>query len=371
MGLILITHDLRVAFSVCSRVYVLYAGTIVETAPAAELERSPRHPYSLGLLTSDPPVDRTLAQLPVIRGPGARARRCRRHVRLRAALPVGDRSLPRRRATARAAWGHGVCRHARALPEIGDQIVTALDALLAERGPTAEVEERERPLVAIDGLTKVFAGGRSSHQVHALRGVSLRIGRGESVGLVGESGLREDDARPLPRRPRAPDGGLNPRRWGRRTSTRRQAFRGVVELRKNVQMVFQDPYSSLDPKQAVGKALAEVLRANGHARRRDCHAGARPAQPGRPAGDVCAAPALDPLRRRAPASGDCQGARRRAAADHLRRARLCPGCFRAGAGAESAGGAPSSNSDSVISSSRTTSRSSGKSSTASTSVTAA
>ncbi len=68
MGLILITHDLRVAFSVCARVYVLYAGTVVESAPAADLEREPLHPYSLGLLVSDPPVDRTLARLPVIEG---------------------------------------------------------------------------------------------------------------------------------------------------------------------------------------------------------------------------------------------------------------------------------------------------------------
>ena len=55
MGLVLITHDLRIAFSVCERIYVLYAGSLVETAPAPLLEE-PLHPYTLGLLGSDPPV---------------------------------------------------------------------------------------------------------------------------------------------------------------------------------------------------------------------------------------------------------------------------------------------------------------------------
>ena len=68
MGLVLITHDLRVAFSVCSRIYVLYAGSVLETAPAAELESEPLHPYSLGLLASDPPVGYRVSPLPVIDG---------------------------------------------------------------------------------------------------------------------------------------------------------------------------------------------------------------------------------------------------------------------------------------------------------------
>src|SRR4051812_5425555 len=68
MGLVLITHDLRVAFSVCDRVYVLYAGSLMEAAPAAELEAEPLHPYSLGLLLSEPAADRRLPQLVAIEG---------------------------------------------------------------------------------------------------------------------------------------------------------------------------------------------------------------------------------------------------------------------------------------------------------------
>jgi peptide/nickel transport system ATP-binding protein len=264
MGLILITHDLRVAFSVCSRVYVLYAGTIVETAPARELERRPLHPYSLGLLTSDPPVDRTLAQLPVIAGSVPEpddvaggcvfAPRCRWVTdRCRAGAPPLVNVGPQR-------WSACV-----RVPEIADQISAALDALLAEREPAPEVEEPERPLVAIDGLTKVFAGGRSSHQVHALRGVSIRIGRGESVGLVGESGSGKTTlGRCLVGLEHPTTGSIRVDGVGEWNGE--NGFVRGNGLRKTVQMVFQDPYSSLDPKQSAGKALAEVLRANGYAR---------------------------------------------------------------------------------------------------------
>jgi peptide/nickel transport system ATP-binding protein len=264
MGLILITHDLRVAFSVCSRVYVLYAGTVVESAPAGELERRPLHPYSLGLLTSDPPVDRTLAQLPVIEGRVPEpddvagmcvfAPRCRWvSDRCRAGAPPLVSVGPRRRSA---------CVR---ISEIGDQISAALDALLAERAPSTKVEEQERPLVVIDGLTKVFAGGRSTRQVHALRGVSLTIGQGESVGLVGESGSGKTTlGRCLVGLERPTSGSIRVDGVGEGRAA--NGFERRHQLRKTVQIVFQDPYSSLDPKQAVGKALAEVLRANGYAR---------------------------------------------------------------------------------------------------------
>ena len=55
MGLILITHDLRVAFSMCDRIYVLYAGSVLEAGAADALETEPLHPYTLGLLLSEPP----------------------------------------------------------------------------------------------------------------------------------------------------------------------------------------------------------------------------------------------------------------------------------------------------------------------------
>src|SRR5262249_57136158 len=82
MGLIMITHDLRVAFAMCDRIYVLYAGSLLEVGPASALEEEPRHPYTLGLLLSEPPGDRRLRVLPSIRGPVPRPDEvaCRRPV---------------------------------------------------------------------------------------------------------------------------------------------------------------------------------------------------------------------------------------------------------------------------------------------------
>jgi peptide/nickel transport system ATP-binding protein len=68
MGLILVTHDLRVAFAVCDRIYVLYAGALMEVAAPAALQAEPLHPYSLGLMLSDPPLDRRLQRLSTIGG---------------------------------------------------------------------------------------------------------------------------------------------------------------------------------------------------------------------------------------------------------------------------------------------------------------
>ena len=68
MSLILITHDLRLAFSTCDRVYVLYAGSLLEVGDAKSVEGDPQHPYTLGLLLSEPPAEKRVPRLIAIRG---------------------------------------------------------------------------------------------------------------------------------------------------------------------------------------------------------------------------------------------------------------------------------------------------------------
>ena len=68
MSMILITHDLRLAFSTCDRVYVLYAGSLLEVGDAKNVESDPQHPYTLGLLLSEPPAERRVPRLIAIRG---------------------------------------------------------------------------------------------------------------------------------------------------------------------------------------------------------------------------------------------------------------------------------------------------------------
>ena len=68
MSMILITHDLRLAFSTCDRVYVLYAGSLLEVGDAKGVESDPQHPYTLGLLLSEPPAEKRVPRLIAIRG---------------------------------------------------------------------------------------------------------------------------------------------------------------------------------------------------------------------------------------------------------------------------------------------------------------
>ncbi|NEA56154.1 ABC transporter ATP-binding protein [Streptomyces sp. SID13666] len=68
LGLLLITHDIDLAAATCDRIYVMYAGRIVETGTATELLTAPRHPYTAGLLGSTPPLDGPLGRLTPIRG---------------------------------------------------------------------------------------------------------------------------------------------------------------------------------------------------------------------------------------------------------------------------------------------------------------
>jgi peptide/nickel transport system ATP-binding protein len=99
MGLILITHNLRVAFATCDRVYVMYAGTALEAGSAAALEREPLHPYSLGLLLSEPPADRRLRQLTAIPG----------------SVPPAGQVLDCCPFATRCEWVRDVCRESRPL----------------------------------------------------------------------------------------------------------------------------------------------------------------------------------------------------------------------------------------------------------------
>ncbi len=261
MGLVLITHDLRVAFSVCDRIYVLYAGSVIETGPAADVEREPLHPYSLGLLLSEPSADRRLDDLVAIDGSVPRPGDV-------------DQQCP---FAARCQWRAATCTAAQPpLVPVGPKRSSACVRLgeitpamrAARTRPTATtaapVEASAAPgsaLVRIADLRKSF-GGIGGRRVHALAGVSLSIDTDESVGLVGESGSGKTTlGRCLVGLETATSGEitvgeLDASDYGKLSNRDRSA------LRRTVQIVFQDPYSSLDPRQTIGSALGETLRVN-------------------------------------------------------------------------------------------------------------
>ena len=268
MGLILITHDLRVAFSVAQRIYVLYAGSLVEVADARDLEHEPCHPYSLGLLLAEPAVEKRQAKLIAIEGavpaPDEVADRCSFQPRCRwAAAPCGAGKPPLRlvdggdRATACVRF---------------EEIRPGMQAVRQEGSVAAAalvLDPRQREtLLTVRDLRKSFVG-RMGQDVHALQGVSIEVGANESVGLVGESGSGKSTLGRCIVGLEVPTSGLIELDGLDATDFQRLSRADRRLCRRTVQIVFQDPYSSLDPTQTVGSAIREVLHIHARSRNTD------------------------------------------------------------------------------------------------------
>jgi peptide/nickel transport system ATP-binding protein len=263
MSLILITHDLRLAFSACDRIYVLYAGSLLEVGAAEAVEREPCHPYTLGLLLSEPPAEQRVARLIAIRG----------------AVPRAEEVAGSCSFAPRCDWARAECRSAR--PALVERAPGRLSAcirhgeiraeMLALRRRALEGEVRRlapaapsTALLRAEALTKTFAG-RRGRLVQALKGASLEIGAGESVGLVGESGSGKTTLGRCLVGLEMPTAGAIDIDGVRASDYERLARRDRAQVRRTIQMVFQDPYSTLNPKHSVRRSLAEAIRMAGDA----------------------------------------------------------------------------------------------------------
>lgn len=257
MGLIFISHDLRVAFSVCDRVYVLYGGTVMETGRADNLLEMPLHPYTLGLLLSEPTAEGRQAELHAIDGsvprPGEVTHQCSFADRCKWVRPECTADKPPLLEI--SATDMSRCLR---LPEIREEMRTdrVTGKVMLEVDP---VPDNDPVIASIRDLKKVFSAGRGKDVV-ALDGVSLDLRRGESVGLVGESGSGKTTiARCLIGLEIPTEGTIE--LYPRDTNEVLQPL--DRKTRRFTQIVFQDPYSSLNPRQKVGSALREVLRVHG------------------------------------------------------------------------------------------------------------
>ncbi|MFD3486705.1 dipeptide ABC transporter ATP-binding protein [Streptomyces sp. NPDC058665] len=252
LGLILITHDLRVAFSVCDRVYVMYAGEIIETGRPDDLVAAPRHPYTANLIQADPPIDRRLASLANIPGsvpaPGSWPPGCRFAPRCQWAAPECAAAHPPLEA---AGSGHAV-RCIRA-GEIAPDLVAALRRDRRAVVTPARTDDGSAPIISTRGAR------RSYGDKVAVVGADVDVFRGESVGLVGESGSGKTTlARMMVGLTRPTSGAI--RVAGVDLAAARVSKAGWNTVRSTVQMAFQDPYSTLNPQRSVGSALRDGLR---------------------------------------------------------------------------------------------------------------
>ena len=221
MAVIFITHDLGVVSEIADRVIVLYKGEIVERGTVNTIFENPQHPYTKGLLACRPPLDHRLKRL----------------------LTISDfmQSL-----------------------EEKDRVTDIAPLIISDR----ERKEhhlsiyKDKPILRIENLTKSYPIRKRKlfekrEYVHALQDVSLEVYEGETLGLVGESGCGKTTLGRTVIRLIEPTSGKVFYKGKELTALSPREMR---KERKEIQIILQDPYSSLNQHITIGAALAEPMQ---------------------------------------------------------------------------------------------------------------
>ena len=218
MSMLFITHDLAVIGDIADETYVMYQGSIVEKNLTKEIFKNPQHPYSQGLLACRPSIEKNYARLPM----------------------VSD-----------------------FMTASGEKKDFNVEKLGQKK--VKEIGEAQSPLLEVKNLKKSFSiksglFGFSKEEVKAVDDVSLKVFKGRTLGLVGESGCGKTTlGRTILRLLEPTSGevlfdGHNVTSMGRKE---------LQKMRRKMQIIFQDPYASLNPRMTIGSALVEPMAIHG------------------------------------------------------------------------------------------------------------
>ena len=258
MSTILITHDLGLAAAYCDRVVVMEKGRVVETAVSADIFANPQHPYTRKLMRATP----------------------RLGVSLRDLLPEDDAAALSPLASPRLRGEAG----AQSAPGEGDSPLAVLAETPPHPDPLPASGEREKtPLLLVDKLIKEYPRQGASAVLsklfsrkpsvepeifRAVDGISFSVGHGESVGLVGESGCGKSTTSMMVMRLLDQTSGRIVFDGEEISGIAPNAFARLPQ-RKSIQMVFQDPTDSLNPRFTAARAIVDPILQLGDIRGRD------------------------------------------------------------------------------------------------------
>lgn len=228
MGILFITHDLGVIAELADKVVVMYKGKIVEQGNVMDIFINPQHPYTKGLLACRPPLNRRLTWLPTVAD----------------FMTIDDNGK---------------------MHETNKSVADVTNDLVISPAETAKRHEKlyqQKPILEIKNLATHFPIaknflGKTTAVVKAVDNVSFDVYPGETLGLVGESGCGKTTlGRTILKLVEPTDGSI--------------VFKGedITNLspkemrayRKEMQIIFQDPYSSLNPRITIGEAIMEPMR---------------------------------------------------------------------------------------------------------------